>query len=160
MRSLWWRAFSRYAIGGSNGVRDARPFLSVQLLSFSCSFHQKSCQIIGFRQLLRGGCPHLVWEILDAPLYAVADPKFSRWSRVPTQRGGHQPIVLAYFSRKLKMKREKGGYASPALPLNPLMLYFVQIILAERGSYPRTFGLWAHSSGSRILQTGGGAIRP
>ena len=37
------------------GARDA--FLSVQFLSFSCSFCQKSCQIIGFCALLSGWSP-------------------------------------------------------------------------------------------------------
>ena len=43
------------------GARDARP-LSVQFLSISCSFRQKSCQIIGERPTLGVGAS---WEILD-----------------------------------------------------------------------------------------------
>ena len=39
---------------------------SVQFISFSCSFWQKSCQTIGFRFKPRDWFP--VWDILDQPL--------------------------------------------------------------------------------------------
>ena len=54
------------------GARDARP-LSAQF-SFLCSFRQKSCQIIGFYQLLKGWRPLPVWEILDPSLYCGEKP--------------------------------------------------------------------------------------
>ena len=47
------------------GARDAYP--PVRFLLFSCSFWQKSCQIIVFLLKLRGWRP--LWEILDLPLY-------------------------------------------------------------------------------------------
>ena len=39
----------------------------MKFLSFSCSFQQKSCKIIGFRPKLRSWRPRL--EILDPPLW-------------------------------------------------------------------------------------------
>ena len=46
------------------GTRDTPP--SVQILSFSCSFWQKCCQIIGWYTPVSGW--RLLWEILDPPL--------------------------------------------------------------------------------------------
>ena len=51
------------------GTRDTRLSLSVQFLSFSFSFLQKSCQMIGFQPKLRG-CPP--WKILDPPLIRLS----------------------------------------------------------------------------------------
>ena len=52
-------------IGGSKGEGAWTQASPVQYLSFSCSFWQNSCQIIGF-------CPKFrswLWEILDPPLF-------------------------------------------------------------------------------------------
>ena len=57
-------------------AKDASP--SLQFLSFSCSFQQKSCQIIRFCQLLRGWSP--IWEILDPPLLMKRRPSKGRES--------------------------------------------------------------------------------
>ena len=46
-----------------SGTRDAPP---AKFLLLSCSFRQKSCQIIGFHSKLEVDTP--VWEILDPPL--------------------------------------------------------------------------------------------
>ena len=43
------------------------PTPPVQFLSFSCSFRQESCRIIGFCPKFRN-CHSSVWEILDPPL--------------------------------------------------------------------------------------------
>ena len=50
------------------GAIDAR-LLSVQFLSFSCSFKQTFCQIIGWLHHLWGQCPF--WKILDPPLQPI-----------------------------------------------------------------------------------------
>ena len=53
----------------SEGAGDAHPLL-IQFRSFSCSFRQKSCQIIGFCTKFRGWrLP--IWEILDPPLILI-----------------------------------------------------------------------------------------
>ena len=43
------------------GELETRALLFVQFLSFSCSFRQKTCQMIGFRPQLKG------WRLLGNP---------------------------------------------------------------------------------------------
>ena len=54
--------------GGSNGVPGMRvPSPLVKIISFSCSFQQKFCRIIGFCTSIKSWDPPL-WEIYDPPL--------------------------------------------------------------------------------------------
>ena len=65
---LWFyntRATGKTPLTDPGGTRDAH-FLSVQFLSFSCSFRPKFCQKIGFHSNIRD-CP-TAWEFLDPPL--------------------------------------------------------------------------------------------
>ena len=67
----WW-------IGGGGGGEAQGP-ISVQFLSFSCSFRQNSCQIIGPNSGV--GAP--IWEILDAPLVTTRNLKISFFQKMP-----------------------------------------------------------------------------
>ena len=64
---MWW---STLADPRGGAWTQASP---VQYLSFSCSFWQNSCQIIGF-------CPEFrswLWEILDPPLFYFLEKQLS-----------------------------------------------------------------------------------
>ena len=67
------------------GARDARPPLSVQISSISCSFWGKLAKIIGWR-------PHLcswrtpLWEILDPPLAWVGKCEISARGKLKTEK--------------------------------------------------------------------------
>ena len=59
----------QWRVPGGGGTRDACPALLVEILSFSCSFRQNFCQIIGWRPLL-ALAP--LWEILNSTLLTVS----------------------------------------------------------------------------------------
>ena len=64
-----FRQISNIFIGGSKGG-SASLAPPVQFLSFSYTFQQKSCQIIGFYPNSGAGTP-FVWEILGLPLIFI-----------------------------------------------------------------------------------------
>ena len=73
--------------GRGRGARDAHT--RSNFFHLSCSFRQKSCQLINFAPNLGVGAP--VWEILDPQLRSVWCGRCRGAARIPSRReGGHE----------------------------------------------------------------------
>ena len=114
------------------GVRDARPHLG-QIPSFSSSFQQKFCQIIGCRPLLAWRTPSLPQEIMGSPLLKPlytwrhaqdgALSVFPRYSVIFNKKLNlYKNIYTIYFERKFYCCFILGSSWSRTPTGNPLLM--------------------------------------